>query len=308
MWGRFVRRSSAGPVGLCMGAAGFVLGWVGHALSSRADHGGVGPASHGVVSRLMPRLSRGLEAAAAVPVSATSSSSSSSSYSSSSSSAHAAASTQLAQNSQVEGSSSTVPAACVLDFLLLAGQLKDVKRAGWVPFQVSDPESVAAHSWRMSLMCLVLGSLSSSVDVARAVKIAVVHDVAEALVGDILPTKFSGISKADKSAMEAQAMRTLQESLAAHESTSPVAAEVFALWQEYETAHTPEARLVKDVDKLEMLLQAYEYERAHRTPKSLSQFYGASQQIQTALGAELSAEIIRRRQELLTSPPRVTPS
>src|SRR3989344_184250 len=101
-----------------------------------------------------------------------------------------------------------------IDFLLNAGKLKKVKRAGWVLRNVPDAESVAEHSFRTALICMMMGN---NVNRERCIKIALIHDLAEALVGDITPV--DGVPK--------------------------------------------EAELVHSSDKLELALQAYEYEKEY---------------------------------------------
>ncbi|CAG8471805.1 12606_t:CDS:2 [Acaulospora colombiana] len=95
---------------------------------------------------------------------------------------------------------------------------------------------------------------------------AIVHDLAESLVGDITP--FEGISKEEKHRRESEAMRHLCSHLL---ENSPQSKEIFALWQEYEDATTNEAKFVKDIDKFEMILQAYEYEQSE--DKDLEKFF-----------------------------------
>jgi len=111
----------------------------------------------------------------------------------------------------------------------------------------------------------------------RAVRMSLVHDLAESLVGDITPTEFSGVSKADKSRLESAAMRRIVDALTAAHRTPIVSAsgataasssavdigtEVFHLWEEYESGATATARYVKLIDKIEMYLQAHEYEQS----------------------------------------------
>lgn len=98
---------------------------------------------------------------------------------------------------------------------------------------------------------------SAGLDRMRCVTMALVHDLAECIVGDIAPS--DGVSKHEKHKREAQAMAQLEAALA---PINPNAArEICDLWREYEAAETKEARAVKDIDKFEMILQAYEYER-----------------------------------------------
>jgi putative hydrolases of HD superfamily len=145
----------------------------------------------------------------------------------------------------------------IIAFLHTCSRLKGTKRTGWLLRGLTDVESVADHSWRMSLMVLLLGS-SAGIDAPRAMSIALVHDLAEALVGDIAPGQ--GVDKATKRRLEDDAMNTIVGHLNAENSA--LGRHVRALWLEYESAHTAEALFVKDMDKLEMILQAREYERA----------------------------------------------
>lgn len=82
-----------------------------------------------------------------------------------------------------------------------------------------------------------------------------VQDLAECIVGDLTP--HCGISKEEKHAKEMEAMRSLVDTLGG----TPVAEEIFQLWLEYEENQTKEAKFVKDLDKFEMIVQAFEYEK-----------------------------------------------
>ena len=135
--------------------------------------------------------------------------------------------------------------------LLEVLQLKEVARAGWVRVGVSAPESVAAHSWGVAW--LVLALCPPELDRGRALAIAVLHDLAEVRVGDLTPA--DGVAKAEKARMETEAMSGLLAGLSG-------ADELEALWREYEDVSTPEGRLVKACDKLDMALQAARYEAA----------------------------------------------
>jgi putative hydrolase of HD superfamily len=142
-------------------------------------------------------------------------------------------------------------AAEVLRFLRTAGRLKETARAGWGLRGVGDPESVADHSFGVALLALVLSrGADPPLDREHCVAMALVHDLAESLVGDITP--YDGISAAEKHRRERGAMESLAAMLGDDE--------VLRLWEEYGAAATPEARFVKDLDKLETVLQAAEYE------------------------------------------------
>ncbi|HET7232827.1 MAG TPA: HD domain-containing protein, partial [Longimicrobium sp.] len=138
-------------------------------------------------------------------------------------------------------------ADALLRFIHLAGRLKETPRAGWALRGIASPESVAEHSHRVALLALVLAPRAEpALDVARCVALALVHDLAEALVGDITP--YDGVSASEKHRREEEAMRHLA-GLAGDES-------LLALWREYDAAQSPEARFVKELDKLETVLQA----------------------------------------------------
>jgi 5'-deoxynucleotidase YfbR-like HD superfamily hydrolase len=145
-------------------------------------------------------------------------------------------------------------ARSALTFLHTCSLLKGTKRTGWLLRGLTNVESVADHSWRMALMVLLLGQ-SAGIDAQRATCIALVHDLAEALVGDIAPGQ--GVDKATKQRLEADAMSTIVGHLSAE--NAELGQHVRALWLEYENAQTAEALFVKDMDKLEMILQAREY-------------------------------------------------
>jgi len=126
--------------------------------------------------------------------------------------------------------------------------LKEVPRAGWLRVGVASPESVAAHSHGVAWLVLVL--CPAGVDRGRALALAILHDLAEAHVGDITP--HDGVPRAEKRRREEAAMRALLAPL-------PAADELLALWLEYEDGSTPEGRFVKACDKLDMGLQARRY-------------------------------------------------
>mmetsp|Transcript_40552 Transcript_40552/g.96353 ORF Transcript_40552/g.96353 Transcript_40552/m.96353 type:complete len:201 (+) Transcript_40552:96-698(+) len=172
---------------------------------------------------------------------------------------------------------------CILDLLLLAQALKTTKRTGWVRHEVSQPESIADHMYRMGIMSLI--ACPGEVDRERCIKMSLVHDLAEAIVGDIPPV--AGISKEEK----ADALKQIKAMLG---DNTAVASEIEELFHEYEAGETAEAVLVKDFDKLEMILQASEYEEAQQM--DLEPFFGSTAgRFRTETGRALEAEILARR-------------
>lgn len=128
-------------------------------------------------------------------------------------------------------------------------------------------------------------------DTNKCIQMALVHDLAEATVGDITP--HCGVSDRDKHRMEAEAMARMTTGLL---GTALGAGRILSLWEEYERGTTEEAKLVKDLDKLEMTLQALEYERDGDNRKSLDGFFDSTRgKWRTKIGREWGKEIESRR-------------
>lgn len=132
-------------------------------------------------------------------------------------------------------------------------RLKDTKRKGWLLREVEASESVADHSWGTSLLVLIL--CPPELDRLKCLEFAVVHDLAESLTGDYVAS--NNIPPAEKHAREIKAM----EEIAARVNC-PRLLEIFA---EYERRDTKEARFVKELDKLEAVLQARYYDNGRRS-------------------------------------------
>jgi len=133
-----------------------------------------------------------------------------------------------------------------LEFLREAERLKSTLRSGFT--SVGRPESVAEHTWRLCLMALVFADEFGDIDALRLIKLCIVHDLGEALSGDIpavMQTEDSG-----KSVRERADLAVLTRSL-----DPAKRAEILSLWEEYEAAASPEAVLAKGLDKLETILQ-----------------------------------------------------
>ena len=133
-----------------------------------------------------------------------------------------------------------------LDFLREAERLKCTLRSGYT----SDgrPESTAEHSWRLCLMALVFADEFEGIDLLRLIKLCIIHDLGEALSGDI-PAVLQ-TADTNKAAQERADLDVLTRPLQPAKR-----AEILALWEEYETASSPEAVLAKGLDKLETILQ-----------------------------------------------------
>ncbi|XP_034818695.1 5'-deoxynucleotidase HDDC2 isoform X1 [Pan paniscus] len=158
-------------------------------------------------------------------------------------------------------------ARSLLQFLRLVGQLKRVPRTGWVYRNVQRPESVSDHMYRMAVMAMVIKDDRLNKD--RCVRLALVHDMAECVVGDIAPA--DNIPKEEKHRREEEAMKQITQLL-----PEDLRKELYELWEEYETQSSAEAKYVKQLDQCEMILQASEYEDLEHKPGRLQDFYDST--------------------------------
>jgi putative hydrolase of HD superfamily len=163
----------------------------------------------------------------------------------------------------------------LVTFWELASQLKRVRRQGWIDRGVRDPESSADHSWGVALLAWMVAHGRPDLDRERLLLLGLVHDLPEALAGDatpfdvdrdasgaipkarfsVLPT-YSPSARKQKRAAEVAALDSLLAAL-----PESLRRDIRTAWEEYDTQSTPEARFVKQVDRLETLLQAEEYAR-----------------------------------------------
>ncbi|KAH9623389.1 hypothetical protein KSS87_021930 [Heliosperma pusillum] len=182
---------------------------------------------------------------------------------------------------------SFVAPSSAIDFLTLCNRLKTTKRAGWVKKDVKNPESISDHMYRMGLMALISSDFPG-LNRDKCVKMAIVHDIAEAIVGDITPC--DGISKEEKNRREQEALDHMCNVLGGGSR----AQEIHDLWMEYEENSSLEAKMVKDFDKIEMILQALEYEKEQG--KNLEEFFASTAgKFQTEMGKAWASEIVSRR-------------
>ena len=146
--------------------------------------------------------------------------------------------------------------------------LKDVERTGWAERGVKMPETSSDHSYMVALMVLVLGE-KRKLDMEKALSMALIHDLPEAIVGDIITKenweKGGSMWEKEKLEKERPAMKKIS-SLAG----SPG---ILRLWEQFEAQKTPEARFVKDIDRLATILQAIEYHRKGNYRKPVEGFW-----------------------------------
>lgn len=139
----------------------------------------------------------------------------------------------------------------LLEVFLELQVLDRVPRSGYVLRGVADPESVTEHSWHVTFMVQVLGARLPGLDLARAVEMALLHDLAELRVGDLPRTAGRYFPAGAKREAERAAIA---------EILAPLPERARALHAEYQAGESPEARLVKACDKLQLMIKVAVYE------------------------------------------------
>ncbi|MEM2140324.1 MAG: HD domain-containing protein [Nitrososphaera sp.] len=162
--------------------------------------------------------------------------------------------------------------------------LKTVDRAGWAAKAgVKNPESVADHTYSMCAIGMALSDIMG-LDTGKVLRMIILHDLAESVVGDYMPGEITARKKVEQ---EKKAMKKILSCIPAkarkiHEKA----------WLEYLQNKTEEARFVHRIDKLEMALQADRYRKERRAKNSLDQFF-ASAHRGVATDSDLLTEILK---------------
>ena len=170
----------------------------------------------------------------------------------------------------------------------VAQKLKRVKRTGWVLENIPLPESVADHSFGTAFMAMILAK-ELNLDQLKVMKMALIHDLAEAIVGDIVTVNGKEIldNYAEKIALEMKTMGDI--------SNITGDQEIVELFTELEENTTAEARLVKQIDKVEMALQTLEYEKQEN--KDLTAFFESVEvRVHAPLIKDIFDQIVEERE------------
>lgn len=144
----------------------------------------------------------------------------------------------------------------ILNLFDYVSKLKSIRRTGWVEGGVREPESIADHSFGVVFLTTILADLKG-LDVTEAVRMALLHDLPEVVTGDLTPReKQMKIKEVEK--IEEEVVRELFKDV-----PREVYEKYLSAWRKFSENSSPEARLVKLVDKLEMGLQACKYLEEH---------------------------------------------
>lgn len=158
-------------------------------------------------------------------------------------------------------------ALSLITFLQGLERLKNETRHAWT--STGRHESIAEHSWRLAMFALVLEPEFPMIDMSRVVRMLLVHDLGEAIDGDV-SAKFESATPEEKLRREEAALRELLASLDA-----PARGEIVELWDEYNRAESEEARVAKALDKLETIIQHNQGENPGEFDYGFNLEYGA---------------------------------
>ena len=175
----------------------------------------------------------------------------------------------------------------LVKFLETTGRLKTTSRAGWVDVGIPQPESVADHTFRTTILCMIYADMKG-LDQPKLLRMALIHDLPEAITGDLTPPKKNKETKGREDAAIKQILDLLPKKQRKKYLTD---------WNEYQEGKTEEAKAVRQLEKLEMALQAKEYGKTKSAGQSLKRFIKSAEKAVTRpeLGRLLSC-ILEERQ------------
>lgn len=146
--------------------------------------------------------------------------------------------------------------------------LKTIPRKGWQKkLKMKNPESVADHAYSVAALAMILSD-QRRLDTTKILKMAILHDLAESVTGDITPDE---MTRAKKEKLENTAMKKVLGTL-----EPKIRKQYLAIWSEYEKNFTKEAKLLHQIDKLEMVLQANAYNENGIPKKNLKPFFDSA--------------------------------
>lgn len=149
----------------------------------------------------------------------------------------------------------------IFDFIL---HLKTIPRSGWQKkLGIKRPESVADHAYGVAAIAMILSD-SKRLNSTKVLKMAILHDLAESITGDLTPEDGP---KSKKTKLENLAMKKILSTL-----EPKIKNQYHTIWMEYQKNQTPEAKLLHQVDKLEMALQANIYKKFGHSKQKLKPF------------------------------------
>ena len=158
----------------------------------------------------------------------------------------------------------------ILDFFKTAVNLKNISRQGWVDkLSLKHPESVADHSYSMAIMGMIISDLENY-NSEKILKMILLHDLAESKIGDYTPNQ---ISKENKVKIENNAYDEMISAL-----PESIKLQYAQIWEEYQKQESPESKIVHQIDKLEMALQAKMYQKDGSSKEAVESFFKSAEE------------------------------
>ena len=150
------------------------------------------------------------------------------------------------------------------DFFYIMSELKKVPRKGWIEKAgINKPESVADHSYGTAIMAMLFSDMKN-LNTENMIKMALIHDLAESIIGDFTPNE---ISKESKKVVENEAMKDILSKLPLN-----ISEQYMKIWREFQECKTEESILLHDIDRLEMAMQAAKYFSEGYSKEKLQEF------------------------------------
>jgi len=184
----------------------------------------------------------------------------------------------------------------IIDFFRTVVNLKKISRQGWIDkVSIENPESVADHSYSMAMMSMVISDLENY-DSEKILKMVLLHDLAESKIGDFTPEQIDMEKKTEK-ILKMVLLHDLAESKIGDftpeqidmekkihlENTAfneiiedlpdSIKKQYLEIWQEYQENISPESKIIHQIDKLEMVLQAKTYQNEGYSKEKLETFF-----------------------------------
>jgi len=177
----------------------------------------------------------------------------------------------------------------ILDFFKTAANLKKIYRQGWIEkLTLDNPESVADHTYSMAVMSMVISDLENY-DTEKILKMVLLHDLAESKIGDYTPEQ---LNNEKKNKLENNAFDEIIKNL-----PDLIKSQYLQIWQEYQENTSPESKIVHQIDRLEMALQAKIYQKEGHSQEKLESFFeSAKKDITDPKLKELFTKIIKDMQ------------
>src|SRR3989338_834770 len=173
----------------------------------------------------------------------------------------------------------------ILDFFYTSANLKKISRQGWIDkLSIDKPESVADHTFSMAIMGMIFSDLENY-NTEKFLKIILLHDLAESVTGDIPQGQ---ISTEENIELENNTMKKILNDL-----PLSLQKQYAVLWEEYQSNNSKEAKIVHQLDRLEMVLQAKIYSNEGHSKEKLNSFFNSARnEINDPKLLELFTEIL----------------